>query len=338
MPDASRLSGVATGVGSHPGTDPRAAAEIVVGEVALPYVPELPARGLGADMIGHAAGLLADVRVDVSTTGYRIGGAKGAVERTISDLLRRDVDAFEEVYELAGLRGRGRAIKIASAGPLTLAASLELVNGHRAARDRGARRDIAESLAEGLRTYAADLARWCGATVVVQLDEPMANIVLTGRIPALTRLDPIPPLPLPDATDLLNTVLDGLGDHPTLLHLCGPIDWALVRGAHADGVGVDPSRLTERDYDGVGELVESGRVLGLGIVPPVPGVSKPVLEKVIEPAVRLFDAVGLPRAALARTFVSPACGLAGAPEAYVRPALALATRAADTIAAEPDAL
>ncbi|MDF0586076.1 methionine synthase [Tsukamurella sp. 8F] len=335
MPDLD-LAGAATGIGSHPGTDPRAAAEIVVGEVALPYVPELPARGLGADMIGRGAGLLVDVPLDVSTTGYRIGGPKGAVGQKASDLLRRDVDAFEEAYEVAGLRGTGRVVKVQAAGPLTLAASLELVNGHRAARDPGARRDIAESLAEGLRGYAADVAGRCGASVVVQLDEPMLGTVLTGRIPALTRLDPIPALPVPDATDLLNRVVDGL--ETTLLHVCGDVDWAVVRGTHVDGVCVDVTRLSERDYDGIGEFVESSRLLALGLVPAVPAGRAPVLETVLEPAVRLYDAVGLPRAAFARTVVSPACGLAGAPDAYVRPALALATRAAEALYADPAAL
>ncbi|HYZ67105.1 MAG TPA: methionine synthase, partial [Mycobacterium sp.] len=49
----------ATGIGSWPGSSPREAAEIVVGELrSLPHLVELPARGVGADMIGRAAALL----------------------------------------------------------------------------------------------------------------------------------------------------------------------------------------------------------------------------------------------------------------------------------------
>jgi hypothetical protein len=44
----------ATGIGSWPGTSPRRAAEVIVGELhQLPYLTELPARGVGADMIGR---------------------------------------------------------------------------------------------------------------------------------------------------------------------------------------------------------------------------------------------------------------------------------------------
>src|SRR4029453_16649579 len=40
------VAGSATGIGSHPGTDPREAAATVFGELPdLPYLPELPARG-----------------------------------------------------------------------------------------------------------------------------------------------------------------------------------------------------------------------------------------------------------------------------------------------------
>ncbi|MHB1475664.1 MAG: methionine synthase, partial [Dermatophilaceae bacterium] len=52
----------ATGVGSWPDTDVRQALSAVrdlLSEDGLPYLPELPARGPGADMIGRGAGVLA---------------------------------------------------------------------------------------------------------------------------------------------------------------------------------------------------------------------------------------------------------------------------------------
>ena len=45
------MPGVATGIGSMPGTDPMEAARIVVGELPdFPHLAELPARGPGADI------------------------------------------------------------------------------------------------------------------------------------------------------------------------------------------------------------------------------------------------------------------------------------------------
>ena len=82
----------ATGVGSWPGTSSRRAAEVIVGELhRLPYLAELPARGVGADMIGRAGALLVDIAVDTVVRGYRIAARPGAVARRAASLLAEDL-------------------------------------------------------------------------------------------------------------------------------------------------------------------------------------------------------------------------------------------------------
>ena len=72
-------AGWATGVGSLPGTDPREAAAVVVGELPdLPHLPELPGRGPGADMVGRTAGVLLDLHVDLQPSGWRLVDRPGA--------------------------------------------------------------------------------------------------------------------------------------------------------------------------------------------------------------------------------------------------------------------
>ncbi|GAB3128560.1 hypothetical protein GCM10027289_08100 [Tsukamurella serpentis] len=336
MTDAlAPIRGAATGIGSHPGTDPREAAAVVVGELAVPYLPELPGRGLGADMIGRSAGILTGIGVDVSSTGYRIGVRPGRVARRIDDLLQRDLDAFEEAYELAGRRGGG-TIKVQVAGPLTLAATVELSSGHRAARDRGAMRDIAEALADGVRAHVADLGRRTGAQVIVQVDEPSMAAVVRGTVPALTRLDPICAVPAPDAAELLARVTSG--PVPVVVHLCGPIEWDVVRRVPLTGALIDVTRLTEADYEGFGVLAESVEAVGLGVVPATPDspAGRFGAEQVLRPALRLYDEIGLPRTALSRATITPTCGLAGAAAEQVRPVLELARRTADILEEAPD--
>ena len=70
----------ATGIGSWPGTSARQAAEIVVGELhTLPHLVELPARGVGADLIGRTLALLGDD----GQTGTDAPGRFWAAERVM---------------------------------------------------------------------------------------------------------------------------------------------------------------------------------------------------------------------------------------------------------------
>ena len=122
----------ATGIGSWPGSAPRQAAEIVVGELhRLPHLVELPARGVGADMIGRAGALLVDIALDTVPRGYRIAARPGSVMRRAVSLLDEDVDALEEAWEKVGGAVSGRAVKVQAPGPITLAAGLERPSGGR---------------------------------------------------------------------------------------------------------------------------------------------------------------------------------------------------------------
>lgn len=320
----SPFAGVATGIGSWPGSDPREAATTVVGELpGLPHVVELPARGVGADLIGRTGALLVDLQFDTTTRGYRISpGASGAAKRANS-LLREDLDALEEAWETAGLTGSG-VVKLQAAGPLTLAAEVELTGGHRVLTDRGAARDFAESLTEGLSLHRGEVARRLGAQVVVQLDEPLLPAVLAGTLSGVTGMDRIGAVPAPDALDALDGVLDGVGV-PTALHCCAAgVPWELLRRSTAAAIAVDLSVLGERDMDGIGELLESGKDLLLGLVPGTARDPIPAWRAIAEPAVRLVDRLGFPRAVLgSRIGVSPACGLAGASPEWARAATSL---------------
>src|SRR5829696_5779608 len=89
--------GAATGIGSMPGSDPREAARVVLGELPdLPHLPELPNRGVGADIIGRTAALLVDLAIEEVPSGYRVASRPGSDHRRAVSLLRTDLDAFDE--------------------------------------------------------------------------------------------------------------------------------------------------------------------------------------------------------------------------------------------------
>lgn len=330
----------ATGVGSWPGTSAKEAAEVVVGELhRLPHLVELPARGLGADLIGRAGGLLIDIWIDTVPRGYRIASGRSSVTRRAVSLLEEDLDALEEAWERAGLRGGERTVKVQAPGPVTLAAQLELPGGHRAITDSGAVRDLTASLAEGVAAHRATLARRLESPVVVQFDEPTLPAALAGRLTGVTSLNPVHPVDEAVVTALLDECVQTVGGD-VAVHCCASgIPWNLLQRSAVTAISVDVDTLSAGDLDGVGEFVDSGRTVVLGAVPAVAPSARPSAEQIAATVAAVTDRLGFARTVLRdRVGIAPACGLAGATAAWARSAIELAQRAADGLADDPEAV
>lgn len=313
---------------------------MIVGELhTLPHLAELPARGVGADMIGRAGALLVDIGIDTVPRGYRIASGRSAVARRSMSLLDEDIDAFEEAWEKAGLRGGSRTVKVQAPGPLTLAAQLELANGHRAITDRGALRDLAASLAEGAAAHRAQLARRLDTAVAVQFDEPLLPDAVEGRLTGVTSLTPVHPIDESVAIGLLDDCVDVVGAD-VLVHSCAPgLPWNLLQRSAIPAISVDVATLTADDLDGIGEFVESGRAVLLGVVAATAPAVRPAVEEIAKAAVDLTDRLGFARSVLReRIGITPACGLAGATPQWARSAVELVQKVADAFAEDPDAV
>ncbi|HET6735731.1 methionine synthase [Mycobacterium sp.] len=329
-----------TGIGSWPGTSPREAAEIVIGELhTLPHLAELPARGVGADIIGRAAALLVDIGIDTVPRGYRIASGRSAVARRAISLLDEDIDALEEAWEKAGLRGASRTVKIQAPGPITLAAQLELPGGHRAITDAGALRDLAGSLAEGVAAHRAQIARRLETTVVVQFDEPSLPAALEGRLTGVTSFSPVHPVDESVATALLDECVATVGAE-VVLHSCSPeLPWKMLQRSTIHAVSVDVQTLKPADLDGIGEFIDSGRTVLLGVVASTRPEKLPSTEELAKSTVSITDRLGFARSVLReRLGITPACGLAAATPEWARKAIELTQQTADAIADDPDAI
>jgi len=330
----------ATGVGSWPGITARQAAEIVVGELhTLSHLVELPARGIGADLIGRAGALLVDIGIDTVPRGYRIAPGRSTALRRAVSLLGEDLDALEEAWEKAGLRGSGRPVKLQAPGPVTLAAHLELPGGHRAITDPGALRDLGASLAEGVAAHRAEVARRLETTVVVQFDEPSLPAALQGRLSGVTSLTPVHPVDEPLAMSLLDACV-AQADTEVAVHSCAAdLPWKALLRSDIHAISVDVSTLTAADLDGVGEFVDAGRTVLLGVVPTTAPDRRPAVEEIAKSVVAVTDRLGFAREVLReRIGVTPACGLAGATPEWARTAIELAQKAADGFVQDPEGI
>lgn len=325
----------ATGVGSMPGgavgeeaDNARLFAEatrIVLGELDLPHLPELPGRGAVASMTGRACGLITELGFDLQPAGWRLTDATGLDQRRAGSLLAQDLDELER--QAQGLTG---VLKVQVAGPWTLAATVERPRGDRVLSDVGARREIAEALALAVADHLSDVrGRLPGAEVLLQLDEPALPAVLAGKVPTASGFGRHRTVRPPEASLLLETVI-GAVDADVVVHCCAPdVPIELLVGAGAAGVSVDIGALAASSYDGLAGVVERGEWALLGAVPSVEPAA-PITDRVTTGRVgRLLDMLGL--APTDRMVVTPACGLAGASASWARTALSLARAAARSL-------
>jgi methionine synthase II (cobalamin-independent) len=318
----------ATGIGSLPGTNIREAlrgVRDILGEGHLPYLPELPARGPGADLVGRAAGMLVDLHVDLQPGGWRFVERPGHDAGRTSGLLRQDLDELAEAFD-----GYAGELKLQCAGPWTLAAGIELTRGERSVSDEGAVRDLVGSLAEGLRQHLAEVRRLVPqASLVLQLDEPSLPAVLAGRLPTVSGYGHLRPVDLQTVADGLREVLAAATDATaTVVHCCDPgIPLPLLRTTGVGAVSFDTTALKPQRWESVAATVEQGVALWAGCLPTDgSGTARAAAEAV---AGGWHDA-GMPAASLADLVATPACGLAGlTPEGAWR-----VQRAAVDVAAE----
>ncbi|MFI6146266.1 methionine synthase [Streptomyces sp. NPDC051109] len=323
----------ATGVGSLPGGDAREAAKTATGSFEdFPYLPELPARGPGADMIGRSLGLLVEMYAHVEPSGWRISDRPGRDTRRARSWLGEDLDALEEFTQ--GYTGK---LKVQAVGPWTLATALELHGGEAVLQDAGACRDLAGSLAEGLRDHLADVRRRIpGAEIVLQLDEPSLTAVLLGRVRSASKYRTYRAVDRQVVESTLRELF-AVHDGEVVVHSCAPeVPFGLLRRAGAAGVSFDFSLLTEREDDAIGEAVEGGTKLFAGVVP---GTDAPLSDPAgsVMGVRRLWRRLGLAPGTLAESVVvTPACGLAGASPAYARAVQAHCVRAARSLADNPE--
>ena len=329
----AQLAAASSGFGDVPGRDAWEAARIVVGELSVPYLPLLPERGVQASDIGRTTALLSDFPVEVGPHGYRIASRTGADHKRAADFLAQDVDALEEVLERDGRVGG--AVSVEALGPLSLAVALELANGHQVLSDLGALRDLAASLADGLRSHVVELRRRLRSDIVLRLREPLLADVLGGEVSTVSGMGTLRALPTAAAVELLRPFADiGAAGLVVAAPVAAPT-LAVLRELPGAGLWAASSQLDPKRYDELGWFFEAGRTVGLGLVPERPPAKPLSVKELIAPALALVDQLGFPRSTLAeQVYVTAAKGFAPNSGGWVAQALRLVARVASALAEE----
>lgn len=324
----------ATALGPWPGEDPVEAARIIRGELGSPHLPflaELPDRGVGSDALGRTASLLVDLAADVQPFGWRLVDRPGKDFRRAASAVSTDINVLADV---AGAEDTPAGdFKVQLLGPLSLAAGLHLHNGERSLLDYGARRDIAASLAAGVAEHLARISSAVpGARLVVQLDEPDIAAVLAGTIPTSSGYRTLRAVGGQEVTDAWQLVIEALrvaGAVEVVIavpEVEAPIERIVSAGA--DGVAVPLKALTSRQWEQLAAAVEAGKKVWAGVLDPRVG-TLPKVADAVEAVWRPWRQMGLPASSLGSVRVTPAGGLAGLTPAAATAVLGRLTQIAD---------
>ncbi|HEY5822583.1 MAG TPA: methionine synthase [Propionibacteriaceae bacterium] len=317
---------LSTGVGSWPGTDMADALKIAFAECPeLPYLPELPARGAHAQLIGRSAAFLSGLAVDLQPAGWRLTDASSREHRLAKATMRSDLDLLEEIAQ-----GYAGLFKISVAGPWTLAAMMERPRGDRVVADHGARRDLSQSLTEGIGELVADVRRRLpDLRIVLQLDEPLLPSVLAGSVPTASGFSRHRYVDIPEASSAITAIVERLaatGEVPMAVHCCAadaPVE--LVWKAGVRGVSLDLDLVTTQQWDAIGAAMSEGLWLGLGALPTNRSTNP---DEVAQRTLRPLRALRMDPAYASQLVLTPSCGLASFnPEAAVRALRTLRTAA-----------
>ncbi len=331
-----------TGLGSLPGSDYAAALRMTFDKVPdLPYLPELPDRGPWAGLLGRGLALPTGLPAEYGAGEWRLSDTPGLDQRRARATLRDDLDQLEEAAD--GYTGR---FKVAVTGPWTLAASVAVAHTGRVLADPGARRDLAQALAEGVGELLADVARRLpGAELVLQVDEPSLPAVAAGAVPTPGGFFRHRAVDLPELCRSLRWLTGEAGRRglavPTVLHCCArwPDGWpaAALTGADSTAAGfqalsVDVEQLGGADWEALAGAVDGGAGLYLGCLP-TGGERRPAgVDHVRRSALGALERIGGPPAE--RLVLTPSCGLASWSPVEVSRGFDVLARAAEQVGTE----
>jgi hypothetical protein len=329
----------ATGLGAWPGTDPVEAAKVSLGLLSaphLPYLADLPARGVGSDAVGRTAALLLELPVDVQPYGWRFVDRPGLDHRRAVSALSTDVNVLADVAGAGDLRPA--EFKVHVMGPVSLAAAIHLHYGERALRDFGARRDIAQSLAAGLVRHAQQVQMAVpGAALTLQIDEPCVAQALAGTIPTASGYRTLRAVPVPELRHTwseLATAARQAGFAKVVISLIrpaelpgGPAAGGGPAGAQAaesaawrkaletalesgiDAVAVPLASLDTGHWELLAGAIESGVGVWAGTVPVRAGHAPPSYSVLEERIMRPWRGLGLAESSLNQLRITPETGL-----------------------------
>lgn len=332
-PDQPAPRARATVVGALPGTRPVEAFTAVRGELGAPHrggLLPLPGRSDVADQLPRTVAVLTELHCDLQPHGWRLQRHGSKESRAAASLLASDINVLADVIG-AESGGDREPVTTELLGPASLAARLHLHGGERVLLDHGARRDLVDSLADGIADHVRSLRESVGQRgITVRWAEPELLRVLEGRIPTASGYRTLRAV-------AWSEVRDGLERLTRAAHQAGALGVELripegLEPARFAPTGIDRLVLTApgggaRDWEPLAGAQEAGLELTLQLPRLVAVLSRRfAVGQEVESIAGPWAEVGLPLRELSRLMIAAGPGLEDLPPAELPVVLA---RAAD---------
>ena len=317
----------ATGIGSVPFTDPDETVALILETMPkIPYWPQMVRLGYLEDMTAQAARGLPALKVDEAnrTVGMDPGVPRDeALAKFYEAVLSGELTAFalEEqdargffalLKAVASREFPGAALKGQLAGPVTFTGVVKDAAGKPILYDR----ELTQAVCSGLARKAAWQAeqfRQLGKAPIVFFDEPY----LTGFGSAYL------PISKEEVTEILTQTLEeareaAAGPITLGIHCCGNTDWSLLLNAPIDILSFDSYGYFEslRLYaQALSPYLDRGGWLAWGLVPTLDPeefkkeTADSLWQRFQQQVAKLAQDLKIgPKAILARSLLTPACG------------------------------
>ena len=315
----SKFSFEATGIGSLPFKDPKAACRAVFDNFqAIPFWPQLPRRSYKEHMYCQFSEGMPGIVINDKAKTIHIDSALAAsgMEKAFQRFLDQDTEYFriseeyaEGFYAFCGSFASGakkaRFVKGHVTGPVSFALSVTDQNKKAAIYDKDLFEMIVKVLCMKARWQVRKLKKLC-EDVIIFIDEPYlvsigSSFVNISKEAAVNAIEEI------DAAVKEEGALSGV-------HCCGNTDWALLLKSGIDIINFDAYNFTKEFLlyaPDINDYLKDNGAIAWGIVPSSDAIGKESgasLEKRLENSIKALSDKGVDISGMS-SIITPSCGL-----------------------------
>ena len=331
----------ATGIGSLPFKDPKAACRTVFDNFKLiPFWPQLNNRSFKEHMYCQYSEGLPGVVIDEQKRSIHINSAAAAsgLETVYQKYLDQDVGYFkisppfaEGFYEFMGSFKKeapeAKFVKGHVTGPVSFALSVTDENKKSMIYDKDMFDIITKVLAMKARWQIRELKK-LGKDVIIFIDEPYLVSIGSSYVN----------IPSGDVIKSLDEIFSAIREEGALsgIHCCGNTDWTLLLKRGVDILNFDAYNFTKEFFlyhQDIKDFLRKGSTIAWGIVPSSAAVDSETAESIakrLRSAIDSLGSKGIDKSSVS-SLVTSSCGLGTLDEQMAKKIAGMVNRVSDIL-------